>query len=67
MERARRKTNRKIYRVSFVAEAIISGDNVLNDILKGSGTEVKTTYFSNESWVNLVEMFKFRKSECVGK
>ena len=35
------KANRKIHRVSSVAEAIISGDSVLNDIRKDLGKEVK--------------------------
>ena len=33
--------NRKIHRVSSVAEAIISGDSVLNDIRKDLAKEVK--------------------------
>ena len=40
-EKARSKANRKIHRVSSVAEAIISGDSVLNDIRKDLAKDVK--------------------------
>ena len=39
--RAKERANRKIHRVSSVAEAIISGDSVLNDIRKDLAKEAK--------------------------
>ena len=48
-ERTRWKANRKIHRVSSVAEAIISGDSVLNDSRKDQAKEVNM-YLARFIW-----------------